>query len=138
MFSNIKELELSKAGAWAVLPSQMMTALGVGCTNSSEYGAYFKMEDRDGRYLLMVKNNHPTIASTVSVMVGDGTCAAGKEPTVILASGQSAIIQLESGRFKHVQSNELLDEQSGVDGRGCVFVTAGNGDISACMFHTVL
>ena len=138
MFNTIKKLEITKPNTWTVLPSTTMNAFTASETDGTLYGAYFQLADRDGRYLLMIKNTHDTNSCTVKLLAGDGIWA-GKDVSVTLTAGQEAIIQVESGRHKFTTADATLKAHNGgTDPTGCLFLTSASSAVKACMFHTVL
>lgn len=141
MFAEAKSNSLTSLNHWKLLDETHMTNLAVSASTAGLYGVYFDMTEKDGRYLLMVKNTAESGNANVTVKAGNAAWAVeGLEPTITLAPGRSAIIQIESGRFKFVTPVAAMDAHgsSSVSSQNKVYITADTANVYACVFKTVI
>ena len=138
MYSAAKTIDLSKPNNWKVAESTDWVAV-TATTGGTGYGAHITLSDKDSRYVIMATNTSADTAATVTVVAGDGPQASPHTPSVSLAAGKTAYIQVESGGYKFINATHALSAQ--VDGgNGCdkVFVTSTTDDVKVCLLHTVL
>jgi len=138
MFSAVTNIELAKANKWKTIQSAETAAVGASAGDNG-YGVSFAMTDRDARYLILATNTADSATATVTVKAGNGINATAYEPSVTLAAGASAVIQVESGCFKHVKdAGAMKVESSDASIVGKVFVVSTTAAVTVQVFHTVL
>lgn len=138
MFSNLTKCMIAKPDTFVALGPNVWCNFTISTVDENLRGGYFDMIKRDARYLLVVKNTHPTDAATVNLLPGDGIWA-GKQPSVTLMPGRSAIIQVESGRHKHCHNDEAMAAHcNGHETKGRVFLTTDGTSVAAALFELLL
>lgn len=138
MYSAAKSVNLSKPNTWKVLDSTEIVAAGQA-TSGDTYGVSCHFADKDSRYLIMVTNTAASGSANVFVQAGDSVFATTKHPTVSLAAGKTAFIQVESGGFKFVNvTHKLRDEVADGNDSDKVFVICDSASVKVSLLHTVL
>lgn len=142
-FSEIKVQKLEEVNEFKkeASTSAMLTALATNGASSPTYGAYFKMDERDDKYLILVQN---VAASgddkTVTIKAGNGIQGVADIAKADLGFGEYTFIQVESGRVKNVTDNVVLSELSSatettrVPAKGKVFITGTDANIKVAVF----
>lgn len=124
-FSEVKEKRIENVNEASLFSGEeIYTALT--SNDDGVYGAYFQMEERDDKYLIVVKNEGDT--AEIKVPASDGIQGVN-DLVLTLKKGESALLNIESGRFKRVSDNygycdnskELSHGVSALSEKGKVF-----------------
>ena len=138
MFSEVSEIKLQKLNQWRTNVAADETVVGASVGDNG-YGAVISMPDRDAKYLIMATNTSGSSPVTVRVKAGNGVNATAFEPAITLGASSSAIIQIESGCFKHVKDEGVMKAESAETSiMDKVFVTATTSTVKIKVFHTVM
>ena len=138
MFSEVNDIKLGKANTWHTIIQDDEFAVGASASGSG-YGAIIPMNDRDGKYMIMVTNTSNNTPSQVKIKAGNGVHATTFEPTLTLGPSCNAVIQIESGYFKYVKDEgEMKAESQETSIVGKVFLTSSTSTVLVKVFHTVM
>ena len=138
MFSETNEINLEKTNKWCtiVLANEISVGASVG---DNGYGVIIPMQDRDGKYMIMASNISSSLPCEVKIKAGNGINASTFEPTITLGPSSSAVIQIESGLFKHVKDEGAMKAESeSTSIVGKVFLTSSTSSVKVKVFHTVM
>ena len=138
MFSEVSETKLQKLNAWRTIVAADETTVGASA-GSNGYGAIITLADKDAKYLIMATNTSESTPTVVKIKAGNGVNASTFEPTLTLGPSCNAVIQIESGLFKHVKDEGAMKVESESQSIvGKVFLTSTTATVKLKVFHMVM
>lgn len=80
----------------------MSNALTMTAATTAADGFVIDYTKDDDKTLLIVRNDHATVAQTITIKAGNGLQGVADTEAFSLAAGAIKVINLESGKFKNV------------------------------------
>lgn len=109
-----------------VLASDVYTSATTNGKTTATYGVYFNMQERDDKYLIVLKNSAASGAITATIKAGNSGKWSSGDNDIVIGAGEISFIKVESGRYKNETDNEELTALGNIGEslKGCVVVTA--------------
>ncbi len=103
-FSEIKVSKINNVNTpIKVNSSDIYTGVTTNGESTETFGGYFTMDERDDKYLIVIKNDGGD-AAEIKLLASDGIQGVNDLVFTVEASGY-AMLNIESGRFKRVSGN---------------------------------
>lgn len=84
----------------------VFTAVATDGESTPTYGAKLSAQYHDERTVVLVRNDHATVAKTVTLKKGNGGIADTADVTFTVPATKEVVIAFESMQFKHVKGDD--------------------------------